>query len=52
MNRRKFITRVCQIAVGGAAAAEAVFTAEKATAVEGPTARTACPAGLLRTWRR
>jgi peptidoglycan-N-acetylglucosamine deacetylase len=45
MDRRRFMTGVGLIAIGGAAGASAGFEAEPAIAAEGPTARTATPTG-------
>src|ERR1700744_874015 len=45
MNRRGFIAGIGLLAAGGAAGAAAGIAAEPAIATEGPTARTATPAG-------
>ena len=45
MNRRGFIAGIGLLAAGGAAGAAAGVAAEPAIATEGPTARTATPAG-------
>src|SRR6201999_4407410 len=45
MNRRGFIAGIGLLAAGGAAGASAGVAAEPAIATEGPTARTATPAG-------
>jgi peptidoglycan/xylan/chitin deacetylase (PgdA/CDA1 family) len=45
MDRRRFITGVGLLTVGGVAGASAGFEAEPAIATEGPTARTATPTG-------
>jgi peptidoglycan-N-acetylglucosamine deacetylase len=45
MDRRRFITGVGLLAAGGAAGAGAGIVSEPAIATEGPTARTATPAG-------
>jgi peptidoglycan/xylan/chitin deacetylase (PgdA/CDA1 family) len=45
MDRRRFLAGVGLCTVGGAAGAGAGFAGEKAMAAEGPTARTARPAG-------
>ncbi len=45
MDRRKFLARVGLLTAGGAAGAGAGFAAGQAHAAEGPTARTARPAG-------
>jgi peptidoglycan/xylan/chitin deacetylase (PgdA/CDA1 family) len=45
MDRRRFITGLGLVTVGGVAGASAGFEAEPAIAAEGPTARTATPTG-------
>ena len=45
MDRRRFMTGIGLLAVGGAAGASAGFEAEPALATESPTARTATPTG-------
>jgi peptidoglycan-N-acetylglucosamine deacetylase len=45
MDRRRFLARISLLTVGGAAGAGAGFAAAQALTEEGPTARTACPAG-------
>src|ERR1700759_2257041 len=45
MDRRRFIAGIGLLAAGGAAGASAGVAAEPAIATEGPTARTATPAG-------
>ncbi len=45
MDRRRFITGLGLLTVGGVAGASAGFEAEPAIAAEGPTARTATPTG-------
>jgi peptidoglycan-N-acetylglucosamine deacetylase len=45
MDRRRFLARVGLLTAGGAAGAGAGFAAVQVRTEEGPTARTACPAG-------